>query len=73
MKSKSIGIILIILGIIMVLYNSFNFTTTEKVVDIGPIEINKEVNHPMAWSPIIGIVLAVGGVVLLVTGTTKKA
>lgn len=73
MKSKSIGIILIILGIIMVLYNSFNFTTTEKVVDIGPIEINKEVNHPMAWSPIIGIVLAVGGVVLLVTGTKKKA
>lgn len=73
MKSKSIGIILIILGIIMVLYNSFNFTTTEKVVDIGPIEINKEVNHPMAWSPIIGILLAVGGVVLLVTGTTKKA
>jgi drug/metabolite transporter (DMT)-like permease len=73
MKSKSIGIILIILGIIMVLYNSFNFTTTEKVVDIGPIEINKEVNHPMAWSPIIGIVLAVGGVVLLVTGTNKKA
>jgi drug/metabolite transporter (DMT)-like permease len=73
MKSKNIGIILIILGIIMVLYNSFNFTTTEKVVDIGPIEINKEVNHPMAWSPIIGIVLAVGGVVLLVTGTNKKA
>ena len=73
MKSKSIGIILIILGIIMVLYNSFNFTTTEKVVDIGPIEINKEVNHPMAWSPIIGIVLAVGGFVLLVSGTTKKA
>ncbi|MBG6062616.1 drug/metabolite transporter (DMT)-like permease [Flavobacterium sp. CG_9.1] len=73
MKTKSIGIILIIIGIIMVLYNSFNFTTTEKVVDIGPIEINKEVNHPMAWSPIIGIVLAVGGVVLLVTGTTKKA
>ncbi|OAB29451.1 hypothetical protein SAMN05444395_10670 [Flavobacterium fryxellicola] len=73
MKTKSIGIILIIIGIIMVLYNSFNFTTTEKLVDIGPIEINKEVNHPMAWSPIIGIVLAVGGVVLLVTGTTKKA
>jgi drug/metabolite transporter (DMT)-like permease len=73
MKSKSIGIILILLGIIMVLYNSFNFTTTEKVVDIGPIEINKEVNHPMAWSPIIGIVLAAGGVVLLVSGTTKKA
>lgn len=73
MKSKTIGIILIVLGILMLLYNSFNFTTTEKVVDIGPIEINKEVNHPIAWSPIIGIVLAVGGVVLLVVGNKKNA
>lgn len=73
MKTKTIGIVLIILGIIMMLYNSFNFTTTEKVVDIGPIEINKEVNHPMAWSPIIGIVLAVGGVVLVVMSNKKSA
>jgi drug/metabolite transporter (DMT)-like permease len=73
MKTKPIGIILIVLGILMLLYNSFNFTTTEKVVDIGPIQVNKEVNHPIAWSPIIGIVLAVGGVVLLVVGNKKKA
>lgn len=73
MKTKPIGIILIILGILMLLYNSFNFTTTEKVVDIGPIHVNKEVNHPIAWSPIIGIVLAVGGVVLLVVGNKKNA
>ena len=72
MKTKTIGIVLIILGIIMVLYNRFNFTTTEKVVDIGPIEINKEVNHPIAWSPVIGIVLAVGGVVLLVVSNKKS-
>ena len=73
MKTKPIGIILIVLGILMLLYNSFNFTTTEKVVDIGPIQVNKEVNHPIAWSPIIGIVIAVGGVVLLVVGNKKNA
>lgn len=71
MKTKTIGIIMIILGIIMLLYTSFNYVTTEKVVDIGPIQINKEVNHPVSWSPIIGIILAVGGVVLIVT-TNKK-
>lgn len=73
MKTKSIGIVLIVLGVLMVSYNSFNFKTTEKVVDLGPIEINKEVNHPMAWSPIIGIALAVGGVILLVAGTKKSS
>lgn len=66
MKVRTIGIVMIILGIIMLLYNSFNYVTTEKVVDIGPIQINKEVNHPIKWSPIIGIVLAVGGIVLIV-------
>lgn len=73
MKTKSIGIVLIVIGVLMVSYNSFNFKTTEKVVDLGPIEINKEVNHPMAWSPIIGIALAVGGVILLVAGTKKSS
>jgi uncharacterized membrane protein YdcZ (DUF606 family) len=66
MKIRTIGIVMIILGIIMLLYNSFNYVTTEKVVDIGPIQINKEVNHPIKWSPVIGIVLAVGGIVLIV-------
>lgn len=72
MNTKSIGIVLIILGVLMVAYNSFNFKTTEKVVDIGPIKINKEVDHPIAWSPIIGVVLTIGGVVLLVTAAKKS-
>ncbi|MDI5889222.1 hypothetical protein [Flavobacterium yafengii] len=73
MKTRTIGTVMIILGIIMLLYTSFNYVTTEKVVDIGPIQINKEVNHPVKWSPIIGIILAVGGVVLIVAGTKKEA
>ena len=71
MKVKNIAIFLIILGVIMFLYNSFNFKTTEKVVDIGPIKINKEVNHPLTWSPIMGGVLVVGGIVLLLAGAKK--
>lgn len=72
MKIRSIGIIMIILGIIMLLYNTFNYVTTEKVVDIGPIKINKEVNHPITWSPIIGVVLAAGGVALLIISYKKN-
>lgn len=73
MKIRTIGIVMIILGIIMLLYTSFNYVTTEKVVDIGPIQINKEVNHPVSWSPIIGIILAVGGVFLIVVSNKKEA
>lgn len=66
MNSKNIGILIIVIGAIMIFYNGFNYITKEKVVDIGPIEINKETNHPVQWSPIVGIVLLVGGVVLVV-------
>lgn len=69
---KTLGIILIVIGVIMIVYTGFNFITTEKVVDLGPIEINKEKNHPLQWSPIIGVVLLVGGSVLVVTDKSNR-
>ena len=67
MKIKTLGISLIVIGIIMMIYTGFNYVTTEKVVDLGSIKINQEKNHPVQWSPIIGAVLLVGGVVIIVT------
>ena len=46
----------------------FNLVTKEKVVDIGPVEINKDKNHPVQWSPIVGGVLLIAGVVVVLTG-----
>lgn len=45
MKTKTPGIVLIILGAIMMIYTGFNFVTTKNVVDIGAIKIDKEENH----------------------------
>lgn len=66
MNAKNIGILLVFIGAIMVFYTGFNYVTKEKVVDIGPIEINKQESHPVKWSPIVGVVLLIGGVVLVV-------
>ncbi len=71
MNKKTIGAILLAVGLLMVAYTGFNYVTKEKVVDIGPIEISKETNHPVQWSPIVGVVLAVGGIVLLLAGKSK--
>jgi len=56
----------------MIIYTGFNYVTTEKVVDLGPIEINAEKNHPVQWSPIIGIVLLVGGIVIVLSDKKSK-
>lgn len=64
---KKIGIVLAAIGILMIIYTGFNYVTNDKVVDLGPIEINAKTNHPVQWSPIVGVVLLVGGILVFVS------
>lgn len=72
MKTKSIGLVLIVIGIVMTIYTGFNYVTTERVVDIGPIKINKEQSHPVQWAPIVGVLIIVVGGFLVVRSTSKS-
>ena len=63
---KTIGIVLIVIGIAMMVYTGFNYVTKEKVVDIGPIQINAEKNHTVQWPPVVGVILIIGGIVVIV-------
>jgi len=63
---KTAGIIILVVGLLITLFTGFNFVTKKKVVDIGNLEITKDENHNMAWSPLVGVaVMVLGGVVLL--------
>ena len=72
MQTRTTGIILIALGIVMMIYTGFNLVTTEKVVDLGPLKVNKEENHPVKWSPIIGGILLIGGIAIIAFGKKKE-
>jgi uncharacterized membrane protein YidH (DUF202 family) len=69
---RYLGIILIILGGLMMIYTGFNYVTKEKVVDLGTIEVNKEKNHPVQWSPIVGAIMLVGGISVIAANKGKK-
>lgn len=71
MNTKFLGIATIVIGLLMMIYTGFNYVTTEKVVDLGVIEINKQNNHPIQWSPIVGLALIVGGIVLIAFNKKK--
>jgi hypothetical protein len=43
--NKTLGIILIVLGLVGLAWGGFTYTTREKVVDIGPIEATREKTH----------------------------
>jgi hypothetical protein len=67
---KTLGIVLIVIGIAMMVITGINVVTKEKVVDVGPLEINKTEKTPINWSPIIGVILLVSGIA--VTATDKR-
>lgn len=68
---KTFGIILIVAGIAMILIRGFSVTTEKKVVDLGPIEINKKENKWIGWPTYAGALIAVAGVVMVVADKKK--
>jgi hypothetical protein len=69
---KTLGAILLVIGLVMTVFTGFNVITTKKVVDLGPIQIDSKERTPIYWSPITGGVLAVAGLIILVTGRKKS-
>jgi uncharacterized membrane protein YdcZ (DUF606 family) len=67
MNTKNLGILLVVIGMLMILYTGFDYITTEEVVDLGPIQLNVEKSHPVQWSPIVGAILLVGGILVLIS------
>jgi hypothetical protein len=72
MKPKIIiAVILIALGIAALAYQGITYTTREKVVDLGPIQMTTEKSKTIPLPPILGAIALVGGIVLLVVGSRK--
>jgi len=70
---KILGIILIVLGIIMLIWTGFSFTKKEKVVDVGPLEVNADKEHHVNWPPYVGVILLGGGIIALLASPKNAA
>ena len=52
----------------MTLFTGVKIMTEKKVAQVGPIEITKQENTPVYWSPLVGLLfVAVGGSILIYT------
>jgi len=69
---KTFGIILIVVGIAMILFRGFSVVTEKKVVDVGPLEVNKKENKWIGWPTYAGATVAIVGVVM-VMGDKRRA
>ena len=70
---KIIGIVLVILGVLGLAYGGVTWTTNEKVVDLGPLQVTHDKTRSLPLSPIAGGVCLIAGVVLLVAGGRENS
>ena len=72
MKTNTlIAIILIVVGIVAFAYQGITYTSREKVVDLGPVQVTAEKTRTFPLPPIVGGIALVGGIILLLMGNKK--
>lgn len=70
---KGIGITLIVLGALGFVVNGISFTTQEKVVDVGPLEVQREKERSLPISPIASGGAILVGIGFVVAGRRRNA
>jgi len=68
-----IGIVLIVLGVAGLVFQGITYTTREKVVDIGVLQVTAEKEKTIPIPAIVGGLALAGGVAIVVVAARKKA
>jgi uncharacterized membrane protein YidH (DUF202 family) len=70
-RTTLIGGMLIAFGIIALAYQGITYTTREKAIDLGPLQVTRERTERIPLPPVLGALALVGGVVVLVMGSRR--
>ena len=68
---KNLGIVLIVLGVGMLVFRGFSVQTEKKVVDLGPLEVNKKENKWIGWPVYAGGIAIIAGVIVIAADRKK--
>jgi len=69
---KLAGIVLIVLGALALAYQGIRYTTREKVIDFGPLQVTASERKSIPLPPIVGGVALVAGIALVLADRKKK-
>jgi uncharacterized membrane protein HdeD (DUF308 family) len=71
--SVIVGVLLIVLGVVALGFQSFTYFTVERVVNAGPLHIDVQRPHTIAFHPVVGAVALILGVALVFIGAKGKS
>ena len=66
-----LGIVLILVGVLILVYQGFTYMKQTSVINAGPLQVNAEKKETVPISPIIGVVCLGAGLFVMVLGTRK--
>ncbi|MDW7759242.1 MAG: DUF3185 domain-containing protein [Acidobacteriota bacterium] len=69
---KLAGIVLIILGVLALVYQGIQYTTQEKLIDLGPLQVTATEKKTIPLPPILGGVAVVAGIALVLADRKKR-
>lgn len=68
-----IGIVLIVLGIAGMVFQGVSYTTREKVVDLGGLQVTAETKKTVPIPLIVGVLALASGLGIIVATSRKSA
>lgn len=68
---KTIGVVLVILGVIALVYGGLNYNRDRTLLKIGSAEIVTTESRSLPIPAVVGAVVLLGGVALLVAGNRR--
>ena len=68
---KTVGVILIVAGIVMLIFRSFTYTKEQKVVDLGPLQISEKQKETINWPIYAGAVAVIAGIAVVLIDKKK--
>jgi hypothetical protein len=61
-----VAILLIVAGILMFAYQSLTYTKTEKIAQVGDVQVTADEQKTVYFPPVLGGLAIVAGIILLV-------
>lgn len=71
---RTLGLVLIVVGLVALVLPYITFTKQEKVLDIGPIKATAEKQENIPVSPLVGgVIFVAGAAIVIVSMSGRKA
>ena len=71
MNKFTVGLVLLIIGVALLLVGGVSYTTRART-HMGPISIEHPEEHRIPYSPLAGVILALTGGALMLTGPGRQ-